>query len=352
MTFLRAIRRFGSDNLKSKSGPADKKRPRGPKRVGLVGLALTFVVCVPAGRAQQPAKISRVGVLLYGTPENDPNVAAFRQNMRDLGYLEGKNVSIEYRFAGGKPERLGEVAAELARLNPDVILALGGDVVPAAQKATKTIPIVMWVSNDPVQSGIVASLSHPGGNTTGITLILDELAGKRLELLKEIAPRISRVAVLWNPDHADPEFRAIQSAAQAMKVRLQSLQVRRGEEFDGQFDAATKAKSQALIVVSSRLINFQRQRILDYAAKNRIALIGDWGPWAPDGGLMSYGPNMAEMAVRTAAHVDKILKGTRPMDIPVERPTKFELVINLNAARHVGLTIPPNVLVRADRVIR
>jgi putative tryptophan/tyrosine transport system substrate-binding protein len=315
-------------------------------------LAWLFLTTVSFAQAQQPAKIPRIGVLLYGTPENDPNAAAFRQNMRDLGYLEGKNVSMEYRFAGGKPERLIEVAAELARLNPDVILAFGGDVVPAAQKATKTIPIVMWVSNDPVQSGIVASLANPGGNTTGITLILDELAGKRLELLKEIAPKISRVAVLWNPDHADPEFRAIQSVAQAMKVRLQSLQVRRGEEFDGQFDAATKAKSQALIVVSSRLINFQRQRILDYAAKSRIALIGDWGPWAPDGGLMSYGPNMAEMAVRTAAHVDKILKGTRPMDIPVERPTKFELVINLNAAKQVGLTIPPNVLVRADRVIR
>ena len=315
-------------------------------------LAGLFLTTVTFAQAQQPAKISRVGVLLYGTPENDPNVAAFRQNMRDLGYIEGKNLSVEYRFAGGKPERLTEIAAELARLNPDVILALGGDVVPSAQKATKTIPIVMWVSNDPVQSGIVASLAHPGGNITGITLILDELAGKRLELLKEIAPRISRVAVLWNPDHADPEFREIQSAAQAMKVRLQSLQVRRGEDFDGQFEAATKAKSQALIVVSSRLINFQRQRILDYAAKSRIPLVGDWGSWAPDGGLMSYGPNLAEMAHRTAVHVDKILKGTKPMDIPVERPTKFELVINLNAAKQIGLTVPPNVLVRADRVIR
>jgi len=315
-------------------------------------LAWLFLTTVSFAQAQQPAKISRIGVLLYGTPENDPNVAAFRQNMRDLGYLEGKNVSMEYRFAGGKPERIEEAATELARLNPDVILAFGGDVMPAAQKATKTIPIVMWVSNDPVQAGIVASLAHPGGNITGITLILDELAGKRLELLKEIAPSISRVAVLWNPDHADPEFREIQSVAQAMKVRLQSLQVRRGEDFDGQFDAATKAKSQALIVVSSRLINFQRQRILDYAAKNRMPLVGDWGSWAPDGGLMSYGPNLAEMVHRAAVHVDKILKGTKPMDIPVERPTKFELVINLKAAKHIGLTIPPNVLVRADRVIR
>jgi len=315
-------------------------------------LASFFLAFLSFAYAQQPAKVPRLGVLLYSTPEADPNVAAFRQSMRDLGYIEGQNLSIEYRFASGKPERLMELAVELAKLNPDVIFALGGDVVPAAQKATKTIPIVMWGSNDPVQAGIVASLAHPGGNTTGITLILDELAGKRLELLKEIAPGISRVAVLWNPDHADPEFREMQGAAKAMKVRLQSLEVRQGEDFDGQFHAATKAKSQALIVVSSRLINFQRQRALDYAAKNRIPLVGDWGPWASGGALMSYGPNTDEMARRVAAHVDKILKGVKPSDIPVERPAKFELVLNLNAAKQIGLTIPPNVLARADRVIR
>jgi len=315
-------------------------------------LASLFLTIVSTSHAQQPAKVPRLGVLLYGTPETDPSVAAFRQSLRDLGYIEGENLSVDYRFAGGKPERLTQAAADLARLNPDVIFALGGDVVPAAQRATKTIPTVMWVSNDPVQTGIVASLAHPGGNITGITLILDELAGKRLALLKEVAPKISRVAVLWNPDHAEPEYREIQGAAQGMKVRLQSLQVRRGEDFDSQFHAATKAKSQALIVVSSRLINFQRQRILDYAAKSRIPLVGDWGSWAPDGALMSYGPNIAEMIRRVAVHVDKILKGTKSMDIPVERPTKFELVINLNAAKLIGLTVPPNVLVRADRVIR
>ena len=325
-----------------------------PMRDKTLILLLTsiFLATISFAQAQQPRKVSRLGVLLYSTPEGDPNVAAFRQSMRDLGYIEGQNLSIEYRFAGGKPERLTELAAELAKLNPDVIFALGGDVVPAAQRATKTIPIVMWASNDPVQAGIVASLAHPGGNITGITLILDELAGKRLELLKELAPRISRVAVLWNPDHADPEFREIQSAAKAMKVRLQSLEVRRGEDFDGQFDAATKAKSQALIVVSSRLINFQRQRVFDYAAKNRIPLVGDWGPWASGGALMSYGPNTDEMARRVAAHVDKILKGVKPLDIPVERPTKFELVINLNAAKLIGLTIPQSVLYRADQVIK
>ena len=315
-------------------------------------LAVFMLTAVSFADAQQAGKIPRLGILLYSSPENDPNLAEFRKNMRDLGYIEGQNISVEYRFAGGKPERLMDAAVELTRLNPDVIFALGGDVVPAAQKATKTIPIVMWASNDPVQMGFVASLARPGGNITGITLILDELAGKRLALLNEIAPTISRVAVLWHPDHADPEFREMQRAAQAMKIRLQSLEVRKGEDFDGQFQAATKAKSQALIVVSSRLINLQRQRILDYAAKSRIPLVGDWGSWAPNGGLMSYGPSIAEMTRRAAVHVDKILKGAKPADIPVERPTKFELVINLNAAKEIGVTIPPNVLVRADRVIR
>ena len=315
-------------------------------------LVIFFLVTVAFADGQQKGKIPHLGILLYSSPENDPNVAEFRQNLRDLGYIEGQNLSVEYRFAGGKPERLMDAAAELARINPAVIVALGGDVVPAAQKATKTIPIVMWASNDPVQTGLVASLARPGGNITGVTLILDELAGKRLALLKEVAPTISRVAVLWNPDHADPEFREMQRAAQSMKISLQSLEVRQSEDFEGRFQAATKAKSQAIIVVSSRLINLQRQRILDYAAKSRIPLVGDWGTWTPDGGLMSYGPNISEMIRRAAVHVDKILKGAKPADIPVERPTKFELVINLTAAKQIGLTIPPNVLVRADRVIR
>jgi len=315
-------------------------------------LAVFLLAAGSFADAQPKGKSPRLGILLYSSPENDPNLAEFRKNMRDLGYIERQNISVEYRFAGGNPERIMDAAVELTRLNPDVIFALGGDVVPAAQKTTKTIPIVMWASNDPVQMGFVASLAHPGGNITGITLILDQLAGKRLALLREIAPTISRVAVLWYPDHADPEFREIQREAQAMKVRLQSLEVRRGENFDGQFQAATKAKSQALIVVSSRLINLQRRRILDYAAKSRIPLVGDWGSWTPNGGLMSYGPSITEMTRRAAVHVDKILKGAKPADIPVERPTKFELVINLNTAKEIGLTIPPNVLARADRVIR
>jgi putative tryptophan/tyrosine transport system substrate-binding protein len=313
---------------------------------------MMMLAAISTADAQPKGKIPRLGMLLYSTPENDPNVAEFRENLRALGYVEKRNLLVDYRFAGGKPERLGEAAAELVRLAPDVIFALGGDVVPAAHRATKTIPIVMWASNDPVQMGFVPSLARPGGNITGVTLILDELAGKRMALLKEIAPDISRVAVLWDPKHADPEFREMQRAALPMKVQLQSLEVRQGEDFEGQFQAATKANSQALIVVSSRLINLHRQRILDYAANGRIPLVGDWGSWSPNGGLMSYGPNISEMTRRAAVHVDKILKGVKPADIPVERPTKFELVINLNAARQIGLTVPPNLLVRADRVIR
>ena len=315
-------------------------------------LAVMMLAAISIADAQPQGKRPLVGILLYSTPQEDPNVALFRQYIRDLGYIEGNNVVLEYRFAGGKAERLSKAALELVQLNPDVVLAFGGDVVPAAQKATKTIPIVMWASNDPVQAGLVTSLAQPGGNTTGITLILDQLAGKRLTLLNEIAPTISRVAVVWNPDHADPEFREMQSAAQAMQVQLQSLEVRQGEDFASQFQGATKAKAQAVIVVSSRLINLQRKRILDYAANNRIPLVGDWGAWAQGGALISYGPSMAEMTRRVAVHVDKILKGVRPAAIPVERPTKFELVINLIAAKQIGMTIPPNVLVRADRVIR
>jgi putative ABC transport system substrate-binding protein len=302
--------------------------------------------------AQQPRKVSRLGVLLYSNPQSDPNLAIFRQALRDLGYSEGQNLLTDYRFAEGNPQRLSALAAALAEAKPDVIFALGGDVVPAAQKATKKIPIVMWVSNDPVQAGFVSTLGRPGGNITGVTLILDELAGKRLELLKEIAPRISSVGVLWNPDHADPEFREIQRAARSLNVRVESLQVRQGKDFEHSFQAATQATTEALIVVSSRLLNLYRQSIVDFAAKARLPLIGDWGPWTELGGLFSYGPDVAESSRRSANFVDKILKGAYPADLPVERPTRFELSVNVKAAQQLGIAIPQSVLFRADKVIR
>jgi putative tryptophan/tyrosine transport system substrate-binding protein len=326
---------------------------RASKRlISLALLALFFALCSVGEAQQQPVKVPRLGILLYSNPQTDPNFLAFRDGLRDLGYIEGQNLAFDYRFADGKPQRLPDLAVDLVRLKPDVIFALGGDVVPAIQKATKTIPIVMWISNDPVQAGFVSSLARPGGNITGLTLILDELAGKRLELLKEVAPRISRVAILWNPDHADPEFREIKRAAGSFDVRLQSLEVRHGDEFDVAFQTATKGQSEAMIVVSSRLMQRNRQRILDFSAQNRLALIGDGGSWAPEGALMSYGPTIAEMVPRAAMYVDKILKGSKAADLPVQRPSKFELVINLKTAKQIGLAIPPSVLARADKVIK
>ena len=319
----------------------------------LSGLLVSVLVLVVSRAGSQPlSKIPRLGTLLYTNPEIDPNFAEFRRGLRNLGYLEGKNLLVEHRFADGKPQRLPELAAELVRLKPDVIFALGGDVVPFAQKATKTIPIVMWVSNDPVVMGFVQSLARPGGNITGTTLILDELAGKRLALLKEVMPQISTVAVLWNPDHADPEFREIQREANVLGVKLDSLEVRQRDDFEPQFSNLTKRRPEALIVISSRLLQANRQRILEFAAASRLPVVGDWGRWTSDGALLSYGPDITEMVPRTAIYVDKILKGAKATDLPVERPTRFELVINLKTAKQIGLTIPPNVLARADRVIR
>jgi putative tryptophan/tyrosine transport system substrate-binding protein len=268
-----------------------------------------------------------------------------------MGYVDGRTIAIEYRFAEGKPERLPELAAELVQLKPAVLFALGGDVAPFAKKATTSIPIVIWTSNDPVESGLVASMSRPGGNVTGITLIYDELAGKTLGFLKEAAPAISRVAVLWNPDHADPEFRETKRAAVALGVQLQSLEVRRPDDFGEAFNAALGARVEGLVIISSRLMSRQRQQIAEFAAKNRIIVAGGWGEWTKDGALLSYGPNTTELMQRVAIYVAKIIKGARPSDLPMERPTHFELVINLKTAKVFGLTMPPTLLGRADQVI-
>ena len=325
-----------------------------PRPRPLTAWLLTIVGVLTAplpGEAQQPPRVARVGVLLYSTPQADPTIAPFRQGLRDLGYREGQTLAIDYRFAEGRPERLPVLAAELVRLRPDVIVAIGGDVVPAAQQATRAIPIVAWVSNDPVQAGFAASLGHPGGNITGITLILDTLAGKRLALLKELAPRVTRVGIVWNPDHADPEFRECQRTAQALGIQLQSLEVRRAEDFDAALQTASRERSETLIVVSSRLVNLHRRQILDYGARNRLPVVGDWGPWPQSGALMSYGPNIAEMTQRAAAYVDRVLKGARPADLPFLQPTRFELIVNVTVAKELGLTIPQSILVRADHVI-
>ena len=318
------------------------------KFIALVGGA---VVAVPIARAQQLARIPRLGVLLYSTPQADPQIKFVLQGLRDLGYLEGRNIAIEYRFAEGKPERLSELAAELALLKPDVIVAIGGDVAPVAKRATQTIPLVFVSSADPEQLGLVASLRRPGGNATGITLLQDALATKRLELLKEMAPRISKVAFVTNPDHPDNEAREARRAALALGVDLLSLEVRNTGDFERAFRAIIETRADSLYVVSSRLTVLNMPAIVGFATSNRLPLAGGWGDWAKAGGLLAYGPNVGDMAQLAASYVDRILKGAKPSELPVEQPTKFELVINLKTANALGLDVPLQLQQLADEVI-
>jgi putative ABC transport system substrate-binding protein len=304
-----------------------------------------------AARAQQAARLPRLGVLLLSTPQADPQMETARRALRDLGYVEGQNLAIEYRYAEGRPERLPDLAADLVRMKPDVLFVLGGDVAPAALKATQTIPVVFTSSADPVRQGFVASLARPGGNATGITLLLDELASKRLELLKQAAPRVSRVGFLWNPDHADNELPEAERAAASLGVELKPLTVRGPADFDGAFMAATQARIDALYVVSSRLTLQNLGRIVNFVAENRLPLAGGFGAWAKQHGLLSYGPNVEDMTRRAVGYVDRILKGTKPADLPVQQPTRFELVINLRTARALGLDVPLQLQQLADEVI-
>jgi len=301
--------------------------------------------------AQRSAKPFRLGVMLYSTPQGDPNNEAFFRGMSDLGYVDGQNIVFEYRFAEGKLERLPELAADLVRLNPDMIYALGGDVAPVVRKATRTIPIAFAVSVDPVQSGLVTSLARPGGNATGVTFLSDELAAKRLVLLKEAAPHISRVAVLFNPDHVDNELREVERAAAALNVKLHLAELRRSSDLDGALAASSQAGVEGLYVVSSRQTVANIARITEFATQNRLPLAGGWGAWAQGGGLISYGPNVGEMVRHSAVYVDKILKGANPAELPVQQPTRFELLVNLKTAKALGLAIPEPFLVRADKVI-
>jgi putative tryptophan/tyrosine transport system substrate-binding protein len=306
---------------------------------------------VPSSRSSaQTSHMRRVGVLLFNSPQTDP-IGPFLENLKALGYVEGKNIAIDYAFAEGRAEHLPALAVGLVDRKPDVIFAYGGDVAPYAKQATNSIPIVVMVSNDPVQSGLVKSIREPGGNITGLTLIYDDLAGKMLALLKEAAPEMNRVAVLWNPSHADPEFRETQRIARLERVEVQSLEVRRPEDFAGAFKSTLDQHAEGLIVVSTRLLLTQRAKILAFAATSGIPTIGSWGDWARDGLLLSYGPNTVEIMRRVAVFVDKILKGAGPAAIPIERPARFELVVNLRTAKANRLTIPPTLLARADEVI-
>jgi len=324
-------------------------------RVSLLGsmvvTALILLSAPPVGHAQPAAKVARIGVLLFGTPGTDPSLSALREGLRELGYVEGRNLAFEYRFADGQTERLPGLALELVHLKPDIIFALGGDVAPAARTATTTIPIVVAVSNDPVRSGLVASFARPGGNITGVTFISSDLAAKRLQLLKEIAPKVTRVGVLWNPDHVDPEYRETQVAGRALDVQIHSLEVRGPADFETAFRAAAAARLEAIVVVSSRLTLLNRPRIVEHAARTRTLLVTGFGPWADSGALLCYGPDINFVVGHAATHVDRILKGARPGDLPIQLPTNFELIVNLKTARAHGLSVSPSVLARADKII-
>ncbi len=316
--------------------------------------ATLFAVCSTAS-AQQQRKIPHVGYLTISSLSS--NVArneAFRQGMRELGYVEGKNIVIEWRSGDGKVERQSELAAEVVRLKVNVIVTSGPTMTRAAKQATATIPIVMAFDPDPVGNGFIAGLARPGGNITGLSALSPELSGKQLELLKEIVPRLSRVAVLGTsaePGNAQT-LREIELAAGAFGVKLQYLEIADPRDIEPAFQAANKERAGAMLVLQTPVFNPKRKQIAELALKNRLPAIYPQSQWVDDGGLMSYGVSFAALYHRAATYVDKILKGAKPADLPVEQPTKFEFIVNLKAAKQIGFTIPPNVLARADKVIR
>jgi putative tryptophan/tyrosine transport system substrate-binding protein len=318
-------------------------------------LALGIVLTPPAAGAQPLARVVRIGFLGNASAFATPLVEAFRQGLREQGWVEGQTIAIEFRWAEGELERLPDLAAELVRLKVDVIVTSGGTPVSLAVKqATDTIPIVMTVGADPVGTGLVASLARPGGNITGLTLFTPELEGKRLELLKELVPGISRVAVLANPVNPATArmVRETEVAAQALSIPLQPLEVRDPGEFEGAFAAMTSAKADALIVLPDPMLTAQRTRIVELAAKHRLPAMYGFREDADAGGLMAYATDYPDLLRRAAAFVDKILKGAKPADLPVEQATKFELIINLKTAKALGLTISPLLLFQADEVIQ
>jgi putative ABC transport system substrate-binding protein len=316
----------------------------------LIGLAFASV---HSADAQQPAKVAKIG-FLEARSVSASGREFFWREFRKLGYVEGKNVAFESRYADDKLDRLSTLAEDLVRLKVDVILTPGINAALAAKNATRMIPIVCFNLSDPVAAGLVDSLARPGGNITGFTYIGPELAGKRLELLKETIPKLSRVALLWNPQ--DPSsaqsWKESQLPARELSLQLHSMDVSSADRYEGAFKEAIKARSTALAVIGSPLNNSNQKRIVDLAAKNRLPAIYSRDDYVTSGGLMSYGPDRSEAYRRVASMVDRILKGAKPADLPVEQPTKFELMINLKTAKALGLTIPPVVMMRAQKVIK
>ena len=349
---MRTLRRWRRVRIRARSVHATTC-----SAVLIVLLAVAVLIVPLGGDAQQGASLPRIGSLSTGSL-SDPRVArfleVFRQGLRAQGYVEGQNIAIEFRWAEGQYDRLPGLAAELVRLKVNVILAGGPPAIQAAKQATDTIPIVMATVADAVAAGFVASLARPGGNVTGVSLMHSELVGKQLELLKEVLPKVSRVALLGNP--ANPNYASLlrhaQDAARALGVRLQPLEARNPSEIDSAFTAITTERAGAVIVLPDTVLLDHRARIADHAVRRRLPTVFGVSEFAEAGGLLAYGPSLSEGFRRAAIYVGKILKGAKAADLPVEQPTTFELVINLKAAKALGLTIPQAVLQRADRVIQ
>jgi putative ABC transport system substrate-binding protein len=319
----------------------------------ILRLALAALTGPLAAEAQQPGKPPKIGFLGGGREDGQHLWDAFREGLRERGYVEGQNIVIDWKFSRGRDELFPSLAAELVSQGVDVIVVGGGRAIHAARNATSTIPIVLAVSADPVGAGLVASLARPGGNVTGLSILAVEAAGKRLELLKEVVPRASRVAVLWNvtyPGKAQ-EWRETQAAARALGLTLQSAEVRDPGDLDKALSDVARGRPDALVAFSETMLLRHRRRVIDFANKHRLPLVSETSEFADAGALLTYGASLPDLFRRAATYVDRILKGAKPADLPVEQPSKFELVVNIKTARALGLTIPPSLRLRADRII-
>jgi ABC-type uncharacterized transport system substrate-binding protein len=325
------------------------------RKITVLALSTMLFALCGSGYAQQPTKVPRIGYLAGPSLSSlSARTEAFRQGLRELGYVEGKNIMMEYRYAEGKLDRLPALAAELVRLKVGVIVTGGPTPTRAAKEATNTIPIVMANDTDPVGSGVVASLAQPGGNITGLSNLAPEISGKRLELLKEVVPRLSRLAVLGTSTTSGTAqvSKEMELAAGALGVKLQNLDVLSANDIETAFREASKGRAEAVLVLASAVAGSHRTQIIELAVKGRLPAIYNVAEFVEDGGLMSYGVSVIDLYRRAATYVDKILKGAKPADLPIEQPKKFDFIINLNAAKQIGLTIPPSVLARADTVIK
>jgi len=353
-TSLRLPNSF-SDNRKPVVSTVEPSAIQNRKLVGIFAIVLALTMCGAVAQAQQPTNVPRIGYLSGTSLSNlAARIDAFRQGLRELGYVEGKNILIEWRDAKGNPDRLPEAAADLVRLKVDVLVSPGPTVTRVLKEATLTIPIVMAQDTDPVGSGFAASLARPGGNITGLATLAPEMGGKQLETLKEIVPKLSRVAIIGNstnPGDAQA-LRETVLAAGSVEVYLRYLDVLDPKEIANVFQTATKGRADAVLVLGNPILNAHRKQIVDLAVKHRLPATYTRPEFIDAGGLMYYGTNYNDLFRRAATYVDKILKGAKPGDLPIEQPTKFELIINLKAAKQIGLTIPPKILARADRILK